>query len=222
MPGRVRKYIKKQFRRARTFAKKRYGGGLRGIANLASDVYKLKRLVNTERKFVDTNASAQPTSTTPVVVHINEVASGEGPSQRNGRSIRQLSLQLRAIAQVAAGSTTVDMARIIIFVDKEPQRGTPVATDICTTNNATGLRNWEQQQEKRFAILYDRLVAISPSDQSKRFEMYKKLSCHTRFNGDLGSDVSNNKIYMLMMSDNGGSAANLEIRYQTRLTYVDN
>lgn len=81
--SKVKKYAKKRFNRR--YRKRR--GGIR-YGKLARDVYKIKRMLNTETKFIDDNFTIQPVRTNPYIMAIDTPSKGLDVNDRVGRQIK--------------------------------------------------------------------------------------------------------------------------------------
>ena len=104
MPFRSRKFARSAARQARRRVKKRYvqrRGGVR-YGKLARDVMKIKRALNSETKFIDTNITMTPTRTAPSILALDTPdTQGVALNDRVGSKVKfcHLSAKLKFIHQ---------------------------------------------------------------------------------------------------------------------------
>lgn len=195
----------------------------RAGAQLASDVMKLKGLINTEFKTLDTYATSNPT-TGGTFLLLNGITRGTDYNNRDGRSIRIKSYasNMRFIANASASHTTV---RVIVFVDKQPNAGLPSTGSLL--DNSFGAPLTEQfralDYRRRYTVLQDYRVTINPDYPEKSVRKYRKLDMKTIFdNTDSGtiSDITTNSLYMLIVSDEAVNTPTVIVN--SRLRFIDN
>jgi len=239
--GRFRKYVKKQGKRLGAYAKKRYApAGKVDFSKIASDVLKLKGIINSELKHKD---SVMPSTAIPIgnavvpwaLQSLNGLTAQDGadPGEREGMSVRFKSLQI--LGKVRTTATAADALRIkmVIFVDKQPLVSglstDPVIGELFTNTGSVhwvnSLRSWDSIQQKRFTILHTKYFVLDDDKPEINFKVYKKLDMVTQWaNGYTGADAQvRNKLYIAFFNDtNIGGEPMGAFEYQSRLTYRDN
>ncbi len=200
--------------------------GIKG-AKLATQLYALKKLINTEKKtFTRQLTGVTPATGTAVVESIQEIAQGTDFNERIGRSIKAVSVQLKGQITIHA-SATFTSARYMLVQDTE-NRGSAI-TIANLLENATAaddffsLRSGFPAHMKRFKILCDQTVQLDQTDLPIiNVECFRKLNMHIRFNGTGGTDASmgQNSIWLIMISSEATNIPTFNI--QSRLRYIDN
>lgn len=234
--GLVRRYFKKNYA-------VKYG-------RLMKDVMHLKRVINTEYKFIDqanqTGAnywnlipggtmSAGPGNppATPGYVSqvINYPAVGDDQSDRDGRVIKLMSVQCKGVAACSGTSSTSGDMVIYIVMDKQAQAGETVdPVPWLFLQDSDGGYSIQSERNKdmlgRFAIVARKNVRLSGGSIGgvRKFNVYKKLSDHVRFDGTLAGDYIGKCLYVIMLTDKAVStfSPNISLEFNTRLTWVDN
>lgn len=182
----------------------------------------VKSLVNVEMKKFDTGASL---TTADTVNQLNAVGQGDADAARDGNSILQKSLLIRA---TLSGNSNVDtgLVRVLIFVDKQ-QIGdsSPALSDVLDPtpgNNIIAPLN--NETVGRFTILFDRTYSVNSNLDataiSLPWKFYRKMNQHARFNGANTTDIQKNGLYIAMTHNMGVNTPTFA--YSSRLTFIDN
>lgn len=229
--GRVRKYVKKQYNRAKTFLKKRYGTS-GGLGRVVKDVAYLKSLVNVEHKWADRlDIPVNCWSASPYLAKLSDIDQGTTAASRTGNSIKVSSLHMRGLYQVRNGSTTGRCTvRCIVFMDKEPVSGTALTWDKLLDNtDVKSFKKFESWAGKRFHLMMDRTYNLDGNANKDRYDFnyYFKVNKHLRWNAATGSDatMTENPIYALFITNDGSGAASVDrpaIELSTRMRFIDN
>ncbi len=187
---------------------------------LWNDVKKLKALINTEFKTVDTVASITAT-TTPIIALLNGLVQGDDFDNRDGRLIRFKSIEVRL--ECVMNTTPInDMVRVMIVIDKQPNEILMVIGDLINATTMNAVKNLDQR--KRFVILRDEVLTFSVGEGTTKFwSYYKKIDMKTVYDdSDAGSivDITTNAVYLVLF---GTEATNgVAIGRTTRMRFIDN
>lgn len=194
---------------------------------------KVMRVVRPEGKYIDT-AFLHNTGLTATVTHLTAVPAGDTASERSGRKITLRSLLLRMSAQIDTDNVFGDYVRVILFQDKQ-QVGdtTPAASDVLQTVNPISPLNGNSGN--RFKVLKDYYFplsggAIGAGDANvsangiKTFKFFKKFNNPTmlQFNGDAGTDIQKNGLYMLCVCAFNTVDGYSTVSGSIRVRYIDN
>lgn len=206
--------------------KKRYNNKSFNWASMAKKAFygvrMLKGIVNSEKKTFTTTINANQ-NTTALVQCLNLMAQGDDYNLREGRSILAKSIEYKLLITANVASTANQYIRIVVFQDTTLDgTNTPTAGELIS--NVSSLRNPDPVYMKRFIILSDKQIYLSPNSGSGNLvcEYYKKLSHHIKFAGT-GAVVGNmgeGSIWMILVSDQTTNVPN--ILGETRLRYYDN
>lgn len=184
-----------------------------------------------EQKFFDSNETnftvtqAGAVQTTTMVAGIQQ---GAGESQRVGRKVvvRKVLLNGDLILPGSATATfTEDVARIIVFWDKQTNGAAATVTQILASASYLSYRNL--QQTGRFSILSDKKYTINAaagngtSTGDKRLHWKLNLKCNIplEFSASTGAvaDLTTNNIGVLAISGQG----HVQCYYYWRVRYSD-
>jgi hypothetical protein len=205
-----------------------------------------------EKKFYDTTGSAtaiaSPTDASgglldPVSGALNTMVQGDGQSQRDGRQVRMVSIQVKGVVQIptqAAENVTDIMPCVSIYIVLDTQtNGAQLNTSNVFTNPsgsavtaATIYRNL--QFSKRFRILKHKIIRLPMatmasdavgtfgiSGSNVPFECYKKLGyMQVNYTGTTEniSNITDNSLHIVAFSSN--NSMNPALIYNSRLRYV--
>ena len=191
-----------------------------------------------ERKYFDTPGQDWRVNTNGQFILLNVPVLGSDYNNRIGRKITSRSLYIRGTIRINAaiaveGAPAVDVlcaaqeARMIVFVDSQPNGAQPIVADLLTEALPRGQLN--PNNRDRFRILKDKLfqfdpfcythaVAGPPANPQQLFagktmyqmKIYKKLNIETIFNngvaGTIG-DINTNAIYVFFIGSHGPNVA---------------
>lgn len=188
-----------------------------------SMAYGIKKLINTEFKYIDVDTGLNPLNTTPLVTLLNGIPNGTGVSQRIGRSVKmhKLHITLRLIQNPANGNSRT---RFIILLDKMTDGMNPSFTEMYSGGlSVISMRN--PDFGKRFHVLMDKNIELSSNGgQGSTIRQYhldlKQL--HVEFAGTTGTllSISANPIFAIALSDSSSQGPDYDL--VTRIRYVDN
>lgn len=219
-----KKYVRKQKKRLVSWAKKRYTGK-RAIINIAKDVTMLKSMVNTESKYFEAlSVAAAPTVTAPYILGLNDLATGNTATTRNGNSIKMRSNQLsmRIERNPTTASPDANTVVVSLVLDKDPNVGTLDPAGVWNSADTEALRAFEIEFQNRYKILAQkRFILDGVNTKTAVCRWFKKLYFHTRFNGTTGTSQINNKLYLVVRTDNT-IAGDIDLFFHTRSKFIDN
>jgi len=171
-----------------------------------------------ELKYIDTYISELFLDGAAPVVPLNLVAEGDDNTNRNGRLINCISLEVRGtITSTTGGSTGVEdnVVRCVLVWDNAPNGAALVtAADIFTVISPSIVPTSESlplvDRSSRFSILSDDSIALGfvvsgavSSPTSAAYHKYIRLNAATKFSGTgaLITAIQNGAVYMVFMSD---------------------
>lgn len=184
-------------------------------------------LLNPEFKMKEVYGSST-VNTTPTLYLLNGLTKGDDIGNRDGRSILMKSLNLQATVTVHASTTIGSYVRCMVFIDKNPSGVAPTYTELLDIATITQpiLAQRNLNFRKRFVILRDQLIDVSPGSGGKglyTFNYYKKLQMHTIYDasdaGDI-TDISNNALYFITVSNEGTNVPTVTVA--SRVRFLDN
>lgn len=196
-----------------------------------------------EKKAIDTDATQQ-VNTTGAFTLINPIVPGTDFMNRIGRKIRVKSVYLRgfisteaSIAPTTGINTSVQQARLIVFVDLQPNGATPATTDLLTVASTAGHLNLNNRD--RFKILIDKYFVFDPiiynttatqsvataSRQIWSIKKFKKIEVETIFNaGTAGTiaDINSGALYVFTIgSQAAGADTDINSGVLARVRFTD-
>lgn len=238
---------------------KRYVGKRRNIkyGNMYRDVQMLKGLINTEIKYLDQSRNngvdgywdivpsatqglpdveAGPPTPGYVSFMVDYPNQGDDFNQREGRSIKLKSIQLKGQIRVPNGTSSNQrgQCRIMIIVDHQCQTNedtdpVPILYSLDNNNQYSMMSRINRQQNKRYSILATRKLSFSQSYFSHSINIYKRLDDKVKFNGVNNQNFMDKAFHIVVLADgefpNVGSndiQSNYVAQFETRITYVDN
>lgn len=208
---------KRGYNRRKPWYDKKYSAFDLGVKALKG-VKAIRRLINVEKKYCDTTSSTAM-STTPVVVSLNQLATGDGPEQRDGNSIKPqyLVVKTASFPSTSAGQTE---ARFVIVRDTQQIADTtPAVTDVFDSADIASLRN--EANKGRFQILFDRQwITTSTQSRPMLINTNVRLTGHIRFNGSAGTDIQKGGLYVMYWSNQATNTASMDMK--CRMFFTDN
>jgi len=195
--------------------------------DLASRTWKglneIRKFINIEEKFSDVNASQSPDQNGAVTC-LSQLAQGTTMNTRVGNSVRVQRFSLRARVAVNSAVTTFSVVRVAIIRDMEGQGTAPTCADIFETvgTSAAPRQPFDWLNRKRFAVLYDTFLIVSPDTWSARAVYYEiDLAKHVLYRGTTAAAASDGEgsIYIVSLSDEATNTPT--VSYSSRMTYTD-
>lgn len=188
------------------------------VANVAaaawSGVKAIRALINVESFQLDTSYGITTVANVAQITPLNNMAQGDGQSQRTGNSILMKKLHRTEYCTSSAANVII---REILFYDKQQVSDTaPVVTDLLESSTPLALYN--KLSKSRFQILEDKLYTLNSVSKTNRIiRNTKMLNKHAIYNGAASTDIQKMGIYKLVIADGvvgfGGAY---------RLFYIDN
>ena len=186
----------------------------------------IRRLINTEEKFIDTTLSGS-TSRAGSVQYLVPVAQGDNISDRTGDSIKTQSLYVQGYVFFNTASTTPQTARLIVFRDLQNLGTAPVGSDLIQSAGTgfatTAPYNFVngKQLTKRFSILYDEFITLDSSNQTGIFSFNTNADKHTFYRGTTAAstDAAAGAYYYCVFTDASTNVPTYAI--STRVVFTD-
>lgn len=182
----------------------------------------VRSLINVEFKYHEGSIAAS-VSTTPSIMYLTQIARGDGPSERQGDSIKVKSMIFK---YTLAGNTSAEQTfvRCIIGIDRD-YRGSSVTAAGGTTDSLLLVQSMVSPSDihntNRFKVLYDKVHSFSNEGPETYFKKYfKKFSLESGYNGSASTAYKKNQLFCMFFSDQATNTPVLSMRYRVR--YVDN
>lgn len=195
----------------------RYAGP---VGLLAKSVSTIAGLVNSEAKYKDTSLSANFASAGATYFDLNDIAEGDGPSQRNGRVIlgKQIQWRCRFAGNVSAATTTIGWA-LIMYKDNTALGGTPW-TQVFATADPSALVN--KTASDNFVILRRGVMCLTAAGaQAKVLNGFVSIKgIHSKYSGSGSTTFDNGHFFMMFISDQATNTPN--VTGVARYEYYDN
>lgn len=198
---------------------------------------------NEELKVFDVAATTVQVNTTGAFTLLAIPVLGSDFNNRIGRKVVLKSVYVRGFVctEAANGVTTTDngvqMARMILFEDKQPNGAVPVTADLLV--GATPVSHLNMNNRDRFRVLADKQFVFDPyhvsntatqsfassCNQIKGVKKFKKINIETIFNATNGgsiADINSGALYMFWIgSIAAGTNTDANAVVTTRVRYVD-
>lgn len=166
-----------------------------------------------------------------VVVPLTLVATGSGPTERVGRSVKWVEAQMRFQLTAAGQAGGPEAARIAFVWDRQPSGVLPAASDIFKTDGGGGglqaCAEPEMGKMDRFYIIWERIYPLNPeTDQGIHVENLRLEleSCVSVYSGSTAAitDVSSGALYAVAFSDTPPASSSFPLVIGTfRLLFAD-
>ncbi len=216
MPRSAYSRSKKYGRRAVGFAR-----GATTVAKLASDVYKMKKLMNVEvkRHDVSTNGNYVTAASGVTSAQLTAIDQGDTAIARDGNSVRATGLTLRVMTRIHASATS-SLARAILVQSTFGEGVAPILSDVLQ-NSSSVLSYQNIDQSRGYKILMDRKLVLDNEHEFKLIDKHFKLSQHLKYDGATGStDHTYGQIWLFLITDEATNVPSFA--YESRLRFVDN
>lgn len=224
---RRKSYRRKTYRRKRAPPKDDVWAVAKGAWNIGK---KVLRLINVEHKHkviaisrsVDSNGVCIPLFHNDAT-YSHAVTQGDAKDQRNGNSIKPLTMSMKGTCWVPKATTAAsggDQLRVIIFKHQQNNGQTVGVTDYLQTNNVRDFKNYDNRFQ--FKTIYDRTFNLNVLvNNMNSINFTKKLFGHMTY--ETGSnDIETGAYYLLLLSTTNVAGNLPEIRAHWRMTYTDN
>lgn len=168
-----------------------------------------------------------------VLFQLSQVAQGDTVSARQGNAIIARYLKFACSLENSDGGLSTGTAtkiRVIIFQDTQQNATAPTAAQLLqdtTAGNQFIQSPLNAAYPGRFRVWYDKVHVMNsltansmgePFIVKRYFEFYKRLNTKITYTGAAASDVSNNNIYVLFVTDQDEDGA---YNVSSRLGFVD-
>lgn len=219
-----RTYRRRNFRR-------RTGGRTRkfGYADMAKKVWRdvkyLKSIVNVEFKRIDLDSgqfSPLDLGGPPTPILMTGTVQGDGPSNRDGNSIRLKSLYMKVHMERDATATKPHTRyRWMIVKSVYNNNALPGLGDILaqTTNYMSPLN---VDESTGYKVLLDRSYTVTADHPSQEAKFYLKLGHHAKYSSTTAAigDTTSGHLFLIVFVDDNTN--NDFAQYNTRIRFVDN
>lgn len=200
--------------------RKKIANTIKGVAEVAGTALTVARsvakLINVEFKYWDTTSALNP-STTPGVIHLTGISQGDGPSNRDGDSIKVKSCAIKMYG-VKNPSATSTQVLITLVLDLLPSGTPPSASQVYENSpSVIGFRNLDYKN--RFVILKEWRVHLGDHTMFDR-EYFKAMDMQTTFTSTSAAATQGKHLFLLYQSTEATNTPNLYVR--TRVRYLDN
>jgi len=242
----LKKYAKKQFKRAVKAGKKRYiSKGGPNVKNIYKDVMMLKNLVNVEKKRKDvtltTPSSLGATAGAGVTGAFNAditpaISQGNDNSTRNGNSLKLVSMCVDI--QFGQSVNTNNAVRLRYFIVVNPDNSinktsSTVLSNLLEVNPFSTVIDYHSSRDAEFFTAYRvikqgtcMLIPDSITGQISyvQFKIPLKLNHHLKYNVNSSTTTTKNSFYLIVTADTGDAVAltGANILYNIRYYYIDN
>lgn len=183
------------------------------------------RVSGPEWKFMDRYDPQTPlSSVTPALLCCNDMGSGSGPAQREGRVIEMRSLHIRLVLRSVASSGSC-VVRMVVFIDKGANGTTPSFTDVFDTSTITGYLNAMRnlKYRERFVIIKDECVTVSgdgTEGDKGLINAYLPLRYKTIYSDDNATyaSIMAGTLWVMLYA---GQASSVNTTLATRIRFTD-
>ena len=190
----------------------------------------IRRFLNAEVKKFDASTGAVSLDTTGLVTPLTNIGQGDDWNNRDGLSVKALSLELRARFFVAAGGYQ-DLVRFVVFQDRECAGALPAITDVLETSSV--LAPFNHLNVQRFIPIHDEVVPlVTTGANAAQVRVLKHAfkdddpegGSHIRYSaaaGAIGSAREGQLFVLTLATVAAGATASTQSIY-SRVGYVDN
>jgi hypothetical protein len=232
--------IRRSTDQALGFVKQRYTGKRAG-SNIASDLNQLRRILNVEKKQLDTiTAVTTVTSAGPLILVVNPPAQGTDGSTRDGDSIKCIRFDAQIQFAYGTGTTnsTADQVYNYYLVRylKTPSSSGTTAFAIAdflsadVNGNRTPLSFPNNDLAHNFQVMYSGTTDLSvPFASATNNTSYRVINLthecgfHQTFTGSAASTICDNSVFWVITALNGANTGGgSTVQVNTRQWYVDN
>jgi len=190
-------------------------------------INELRKLINTEFKFVDITGSGSVITQSGAFAHITSIAQGTDVSQRTGDSLKTQYIEFKAHLLIN-NSATRTMYRVIVFRDLENTGSVPVGTDLLKqagTGNAptspfTYANLTRGDVPNRFTILLDEIGTLCINGQENAvLDFASHLTQHVRYSSTGAGNVREGALFVAFFSNESTNTPTVD--WDIRLFYTD-
>mgnify|MGYP001276654597 CR=1 FL=1 len=166
-----------------------------------------------EKKVIDTVSANYTLDTTPDITLLNGVSTGSDFTNRIGRRINVVAIQLRGWFNYAAAvsSQTPELARIMIIEDLQSNGVAPTVADIFNETTAPATSYMNLNNRERFKVHHDSIVhlpawcsttATQNTVALPTVDFYKRVNIPVIFEGTTAAvgSISSGAVYLVALS----------------------
>lgn len=181
----------------------------------------IRELINVEKKFFDVTTTAMY-NTTWLIYNLSNIPEGDDYNQRQGNSILAQSIFLRSKVTWNPAATGGQSVRMILLVDNDQRGVDPTAAELLEAPSTNITSPLLHTVSKRFNVLMDKVITLTPVDSTRNFKIYKKYNRHIKYQATSGADSAcyEGNLYLFISSDQTASLPSVE--WYHRLRYTDN
>jgi hypothetical protein len=165
--------------------------------------------------------SAYTTNTSIVTPISGFLGQGDNINQRSGDIVFPKILNMN----IALSCLVVTFYRVIVFQDMHNQGTIPVASDVLEGGLYNSTYQLVTNQQKRFKILFDKMVGMAPggSSQATHLQLNLRLKGQIHYNGAAAATASNGPgaIYILTVPSATSVINSATVDYFAKLNYTD-
>lgn len=164
------------------------------------------------KEFAWNQVSIQDSARTPLTVGLNEIASGSGPTQRNGNQLRVTGIYSKFALQ---HYDATNLIRVMLVIPKDP-----------SITTLTGIGLFSNLDIDQYTVLYDHLYNISQHSNKvvtikRKFNKGRFRGIETQYFGSGATDFAKNRMLLYMVSDST-AIGDPTVTGTLRLFYHDN
>jgi len=181
-------------------------------------------LLTTEVKATDV-AVAVAANTTGAITLLNGLVPGVGFSQRIGRKIKMMKLELNVTNRVEPTTGIDQTQRCLVVLDRQADGTAPAITDILHAVTVDALTNFGNSS--RFRVLLDKRLALSASAEANSIRVWNQflmVNQPTWYNtGTAGTvaDIVSNSLYFVSIGSVAAGGTAGAVAGSIRLLYTD-
>lgn len=188
----------------------------------------VKGLINVEFKNYDVSVSTSPLAATYQYL-LCVPTQGDSATQREGRSIKVKSLQVRYQLTKGSTQTIINRCKVMVVKDTMPDGSTFSMNELLdSTGDLTAFNNLNYG--KRFKVIYSRTHVIDPSTSSPKssttvINVFKKVDSHVKFQSSNGNitDITANAFYLIFIPETTTpNSEQINFAYSSRSRFIDN
>ena len=172
-----------------------------------------------ELKHFDSSTLATDVDFTGQIIDLNNIAQGDGDTNRDGDKAMMTSYELRGRIQNVTGETPA--TRVILYLDKSGN-GVPLVTELLLdTGTALSVSSmYNQDFRSKFIILQDRTYTSDLYHPTIIIHWRGKLRKMVSWSGG-GSTITQNKLKMCLISS-ASAGTGADVRFYGRVFFTDN
>jgi len=177
-----------------------------------------------ERKGLSSGPTTSVFNTTGGTAHLTNIDAGLGRDGRIGNRLSVTSIDLKGAFAVNTAGLAAQTCRLFVICDK--YQSDAAFPSVFGANgvleSASALSLYSLDQPDRFHVLYDQFVVLNKIDKSTATLNVKipvPKSLVSSFATNLGTTISRNGIYLMVVGDVGANAPT--ITFTSRISWTD-